>query len=342
LAVNLENFALYSDKQYNSGNFLLKKPNNNIKLNWVKGYSLLNNKNIYVPACFVYTPYKFGDDEDFIVWESNSTGTAVGNTKEDAILGGIYEVIERDAVMINWRNKLEVPNIDLYSIKNQLIKTVIDTMRKKDWELRICDITSDIGIPTFLSILTSKNDRIPKFIVGASCNITPQKAIIKSIKEVFQGQQALKYLTKKSKPINNEFEFDKINHLSQHTLLYGIYDLKKAYEFLFKNISLKSANHFSIDNNNTISEKINLCIDRIRQNKILNDIIAVDITPPDIRELNIHAFRIIIPGCVNLNASYKYRYLGGRRLYEVPKILGYTNTNTKEEELNTYPHPFPY
>ena len=77
---------------------------------------------------------------------------------------------------------------------------------------------------------------------------------------------------------------------------------------------------------------------KIMKNKNYN-VLFKDITTPDIRQLGFFSIKIFIPQLIQLAGSYPFYFLGGKRLYEVPKKLGF---NSKEyDELNKYPHPFP-
>ena len=67
------------------------------------------------------------------------------------------------------------------------------------------------------------------------------------------------------------------------------------------------------------------------------DAIYVDITPEFFRQFGIHSVRAIIPGAVGVYATKDFRPLGSKRLYEVPKKLGYKTPR----RFNPYPHPLP-
>jgi hypothetical protein len=74
------------------------------------------------------------------------------------------------------------------------------------------------------------------------------------------------------------------------------------------------------------------------------EVAYVDVTTPDIQELlsdKTKAVKVIIP---ELQTPYfpseQFKYLGGRRLYEVPKLLGYRIDEPKINEFNKAPHQF--
>ena len=68
------------------------------------------------------------------------------------------------------------------------------------------------------------------------------------------------------------------------------------------------------------------------------EVIAVDITTPDIEDVGLKVVRVVIPGLVPLHGNHNWPYLGASRLYEAPRRLGWKNP---DGPLNPYPHPFP-
>ena len=71
------------------------------------------------------------------------------------------------------------------------------------------------------------------------------------------------------------------------------------------------------------------------------DVIVVDLTQPDVAALGFSVVKVLVPGLVDIHADHNYPFLGGKRLYTVPQILGYVDGEVREEALNPFPHPFP-
>jgi len=71
------------------------------------------------------------------------------------------------------------------------------------------------------------------------------------------------------------------------------------------------------------------------------DVIVVDLTQPDVAELGFTVVKVLVPGLIDINADHNYPLLGGHRLYALPRLLGYTDRDVTEAELNRIPHPFP-
>lgn len=78
---------------------------------WVRGTSLLSGNKMYLPANTVSAAHADTAHEP-LVRPSVSTGLATGPSSEFAALGGLLEIIERDAFMISWLNALPLPCLD--------------------------------------------------------------------------------------------------------------------------------------------------------------------------------------------------------------------------------------
>jgi ribosomal protein S12 methylthiotransferase accessory factor len=74
-------------------------------LRWVRGWSLIDGRDVWVPAVMTHlgvTPAH--PIERF--WLQTSSGAAAGVTQEQALLAACFELIERDAVAIAWLQRL--------------------------------------------------------------------------------------------------------------------------------------------------------------------------------------------------------------------------------------------
>ncbi len=79
---------------------------------WVKGYNLSQSKNAVIPAQLVYLDYQPVKNEKYIS-QPISTGAAFGDSHEDTLLRGIYELVERDAFLTIYLNQINAPLLRL-------------------------------------------------------------------------------------------------------------------------------------------------------------------------------------------------------------------------------------
>jgi thiazole/oxazole-forming peptide maturase SagD family component len=74
---------------------------------WVRAHSLVGNHPVWVPASAVFVPYANQWQEPILELQS-SVGIAAHTTRDDAILHGLAEVLERHACLRAWRWHLPV------------------------------------------------------------------------------------------------------------------------------------------------------------------------------------------------------------------------------------------
>jgi ribosomal protein S12 methylthiotransferase accessory factor len=338
-AVNPRDFALFSKRQYQQEGFWFPEFSETNMMGWIEGYSLTEQKEVLVPAHLVYLPYKRKDNESALC-ESVSTGTACGSSLEEAILKGIYEVVERDAFMIMWLNGLVMPGVIIESSRNEKTLGLLERISNSNLSLYVKYITNDIDIPIFLGILADRSGAPPVLAVGACANLNAEEALLSAIEETITTRMWAKILVNKNPHyVYNENNFDHIKDFDDHVLLYGKEDLRMKVPFLFNSDSMVSMDRMTKKASKNVKENIEKCV-KILEQKHLNVILS-DITTADIRDAGFFVTKTLIPGAHPLNGAYDYRCLGGSRLYQVPVMLGYRTDDVTDDELNKYPHPFP-
>jgi ribosomal protein S12 methylthiotransferase accessory factor len=77
---------------------------------------------------------------------------------------------------------------------------------------------------------------------------------------------------------------------------------------------------------------------RILKEKNYN-VLVKDITTPDVNQSGFYCLRVIVPQLLQMGGAYPFYFHGGKRLYEVPQLMGYKSNSY--DELNKFPHPFP-
>lgn len=173
--------ALYPDA------LLLPQPLSEFtSLEWVMGYDLMNDIEVFIPANAVFHPYNPQGGSQ--LFRSNTNGLASGNTIEEAVLHGLLEVIERDALSIaeftrNPGREIILSETDglNYELKRRMEETGI---KVKLWLLE-----SDIDIPTVVAALDDTVLKDPALLVmGAGTHLKPDIAVTRALTEAAQSR----------------------------------------------------------------------------------------------------------------------------------------------------------
>ena len=154
------------------------------EIDWTPVWSLTRQRHRYLPTSILYSmPAEERGPADLI---ADSNGCAAGNTLEEAILQGFYELAERDAFAIWWYNRLRVPAVDLSSFDDEYVTAASDYYARHERDLWMLDVTSDIGIPTFVALSRRPDARTEDIIYGAGTHADPRIAALRALCELNQ------------------------------------------------------------------------------------------------------------------------------------------------------------
>lgn len=299
------------------------------KIRWVEGQSLISNKKILVPAQLIYVPYLYHNSEPILRFPI-STGAAAGMTLTDALYRGICEVVERDAFMIAYLNKLPFSQVDVLRIKDKLISNITDSFKRYKLELVILDLTTDLQIPVFAAIILDKTGIGPAVAVGLKAGFNIKDAIIGAIEESLM----VRYWTK-DYVNSNSIENKTIRTIEDRAHFWSRLSSIRYLDFwlnnkTFKKINLKDFKY--LDNN------LENIVKLLSQKNI--ETIYIDITDKTVKKYGFMVVKVIIPQLQPLYLDERYPYLGGKRLYNVPVKIGFLQKPKIESQLNRIPHPF--
>lgn len=333
-ALNPNQLFPFSNDQYLQKKFRYRKLNNDNKIYWAKGRFLFRKKEILVPASAIYCGYQKARFEP-LIGRANSNGCAIGRSLHTAIINATLELIERDAVLIRWFNKLPSPKIKPDYLSDDL-KSIIKTT-EKDYRANVLinDLTTDFNIPT-ISVLLRSNAP-PYFTFGSAASFSIKKAIIKALQESLLKRVVLKNL---KNPLSDYTNFDRIKNLYQHSEFYARNNEYEAFRFLYKSPYISKSRLRKYE---TIGAEIKTSKEKIGYLKhcckrLKKDIILINLTPKLFKR-RLYIVRVIIPGLQPLNSEYNARYLGNERLYILPEQLGFRKFYPEKIFLNRYPHP---
>lgn len=306
-----DNFFTYSEEQYNKLDLFLNP--NKEKIEWTKIYNIDNRKQFkYWPASLIYLPY----DLNKTVAETTSTGMAAGFTLAECIQSGLLELVERDALMINFMQRLNPPEINLETLDDDNLKLI--RIIQKEYNIKIYRLYSDIQVPIYLSVIYKNEKKNIHYGIGACASINSDYAVNKSLKEcLFTYFYSLNIMDVR------QDDPQKIKTLYEHFLYYqGNNFLKLLFNSEIINYKKEI---ISFDN----------LIESLKLQNI--DVYYKELTTDDIKKTGIKVVKVIAPSLIDLNKSHIYPRLGANRFFIVPKKLKLKYN----EKLTDMPHPFP-
>ena len=154
-AIHPNDVQLFSDRQLDNAasinaqghpyNVVPPRLGPEAEIDWTPVWSLTRERHRYLPTSMLYSmaPEQRGA-ADLI---ADSNGCAAGNTLEEAILQGFYELVERDAFGIWWYNRLQAPAVDLAGFGDEYLASAADYYARYERDVWMLDVTADIEHP---------------------------------------------------------------------------------------------------------------------------------------------------------------------------------------------------
>lgn len=291
-AVSPERFIHIKKGIYKRYKFLTKYCET-LELEWVAGYSLISKRSVFVPANFVFFPYVTSNK--IYLSFTDTYGLGAGNTIEEAILTGMFELIESDAITINFKRKIPAPLIDLDSINDTVIRDLIKKFQNNGIKVYIQNVTTDIEVYTFQTLLVDENG-YPTFALGFGASLSPSIAIIRSLTEAAQNRCSQRLFKKLFVKTSKKSAF---NHILGN----------KKPRMSFRDLTDRTQS--------TIVANIETCIDSVRKVVPDTDILIVNLTRT---ATNFPVVRVLIP---DLQPGDFGNIFSTPRLYMVSQQLRY-------------------
>ncbi|KZN25813.1 bacteriocin biosynthesis protein SagD [Haladaptatus sp. R4] len=157
------------------------------EIEWVSGRNLTTGDLVHLPAEFVHFP-----PPSMRFKPSITTGLGLGNSTVEALLSGIYEVIERDATMLAWYSTFEPLGL---AVEDGGFEALVKRARAEELEVTALLVTQDIDVPV-VAVAVHREGEWPKFAVGSGANLDPDAAARSALAEALQNWTELKLMGK--------------------------------------------------------------------------------------------------------------------------------------------------
>jgi oxazoline/thiazoline synthase len=318
-AINPENVLLFSEAQYRApeaepdeSHPVPSRFDPSARMQWSPVWSLRDQRFRYLPASLMY--FFYGGEDG--IYNADSNGCAAGNTLQEAIVQGFLELVERDAYAIWWYNRSQREELDLNRFDDSYVQDLRTQLGDQGRKLWVLDITSDLGIPTYVAIVHWMQNGHENIEFGSGAHFDSRIALLRTLTELNQFLSiGLMNGGTGEKP-----SLDNVTPLEL-----------KNYPFLVPNgrpaAPIVIGSKFGpLDNTR---KQVDACVEVARQAGL--DFLVLDQTRPDVET---SVVRVIVPGL-----RHFYRRFAPGRLYDVPVKLGLRDTPITESELTQYlPH----
>lgn len=264
---------------------------------WTPGWSLTHETRRFIPLAYCYdeAPRQCGTD----YCRPGYNGAAAGNCLEEAILQGLLEMIERDAVGIWWYNRIARPSLDVGGLAEPYFASMRADYEQRGWRHWILDLTHDLGIPVCAALAYEPSSG--DFAVGFGCHLQQRLAALRAVTELSQ----LFHPTVRQRW--------NVSRLCDSRFLFAMSDSPVP--------AVPHADFSGTD----LRQDLETCMQRLHAAGL--ELVVVDKTRPDIQ---LCVAQVIVPGLAHM-----WQRTGSQRLYRVPCELGWLAQPRTESELTT-------
>lgn len=296
-------------------------------MRWIRGVDLVSGIATWVPAVMVcYCLRNLAPGERF--WNRLSTGYAVYTDPVEALVRGICEVIERDAIAVSWLQKLPLPVIADGSLSGETIG-MLAWSRRHFIDSYLFDATTDMAVPTVFCLQVAPYDERAAQTLGCATGRSIQSAAQCALLEACTSRSS--FYRDEDLPEN----FGDFRGVSDGARYMAEPVRAGAFGFLVDGARDRIAPaRQSLPEG---SREALAWLIAVLSRKDMQAI-AVDRTTNELGAAGLTAVSVVIPDLQPMSLIPLAQYRAHPRLYAAPEIMGYPVLT--EEELNPWPVPY--
>jgi len=277
------------------------------RIKWIEGVDLLGDDTVSLPAEFVCFPPPNRRYRPAI-----TTGLGLGNSTVEAVLSGLYEVIERDATMLAWYSTFESLGL---SVDDAAFAELEARAGAESLAVTPLLVTQDVDVPV-VAVAVHRDDEWPQFAVGSAADLDPTAAARSALAEALQNWMELRAL-------GPEEAAEQGGAIGEYA------DFPEAARAFVDPDSRIPADSLGTPEL-TGANELDAVVDRLAAVDLAA--YAARLTTRDVEELGFEAVRAVVPAAQPLFTGEPFF---GERAESVPESLGF------EPQLDREYHPYP-
>lgn len=337
-AVSPERFALFHENQYREATIRAERFTSATRVRWVQGFSLPDGDPAWLPAQLVYLTALPPAPGEALIGFPTSSGLACGPTFAEAVLAGLLEVVERDAFMIIWHNRLSLPRLDI-SGHPELVAFHERYLEPAGLAYEVVDASVFHRVPTMFALVRGTRGDVVSLALGAASAVRAADAWRKAVAEAFLVRAWARSLRLAEPERAFAPPFADVRGFAEHVQLHALEAHAHRARFLDAANGTRPIDAIADLEGSRIKSFIEAIVGRIEAAGA--GAYAVDVTSPDIRAAGLAVAKVVAPELCALDVAHDARLLGGSRLYSAAFELGLRGQPLAWGDLNPDPHPFP-
>ena len=339
-------FILHTEEQQANALFKFETYTDELEFGWVWAHSMRRNAPVLIPEQLGYYNIRSrpGVPVNRFIYDS-SNGGSLGGSIEEAVLGGLHEVIERDAYFSTWYSRVAPCRIDTRSIDDRHSAALIARCQAAGFEVHLFDMTSEAQIPVVGAMIVDPSDQARvKSYCASACEGRWSGAVFSALAEVTTSMGVYR----KNETLDRDharamLENDAlVTDMFDHVLLYSLPESYGRLGFLLggEMRTLQQCRE-RLPDTLLLDLTAELSVDCAKVLAVALDIIVVDQTFSSLRELGLSAAKVLVPGLLPVTFGHQYQRIDMNRLDRFARFHGMPDAKFSAANVNPYPHNFP-
>ncbi|KDP89815.1 MULTISPECIES: TOMM precursor leader peptide-binding protein [Clavibacter] len=363
VAVDPADLGLHDPRRQAHEAFALDRYAPDLSTTWVWAWSTLQRREVLIPAHVAY--WDAHDGQPRFLYES-SNGCALGGSLQEAILYGLFEVIERDAFLLAWHSRTQLREVDWQHLP--IAAHISDRLHDQDMRLRVFDMTSELAVPASMAVIDASHDAVERgdaraLNLAAGAHPVRDRSIATAIEEAATNALMFphwaktapgKYDAAQFLPMVNDFT--RVRNLDDHTGLFGLNEARPLWSFLDGHGITKDTRPHELENpdpSRDVRATLRLPTERFVLGEYLDELIAVfhangldvivvdQTSPAYASSVGVHTVKVIVPGTAPMTFGHlNDRTRGNARVARGATLLQ-SSLGSAGVLSDNIPHPFP-
>lgn len=322
-----------------------------LPIDWAWGVELAQGRERLVPAEIGFYQYDHTFKRDIRasraatpqqrrrIFLESSSGCALGSTLAEATIHALLEVAERDAFLLSWHRAAPLPRIPAAELADPVIEALVALVESRGFQVHFLRATQDIDLPVIWVLAVSEDGTFPATFTSAGSGADPVAAARSALREVAQlatmpldwDREDARFLVEDSW---------RVRDLEDHVRW------SSAPEALERVTAVLGGPQVGVEeafpgwpdalrpHSGGIRETLDLITARFAAAG-LDEIVAVDQSTCEHRDLGIHVVKAVVPGAIPMVFGQAHQRLTGIARFEAAMQDRPTGVHPFD------PHPFP-
>jgi ribosomal protein S12 methylthiotransferase accessory factor len=341
-AVDPRDFILHHPDQYGEPGFRFQPYSPDIVCNWVWAYSFRLAAPALIPEQLAY--YALGADQPpsspRFVYET-SNGCALGGTIAEAVLHGLFEVIERDAFLACWYARRPVARVDMAGVDDPLVRALLARCRARGMQVEVLDIRAGLPTPAFaVSIVNRTWEDHAALALAAGAHLDPVRALQGALVEAvsaFAERDPAKAATRLERGRELLAHPDRVQSMADHADQCWPIEAIGARDFIRSgapDLDWRACFGAADDGPVSVPKELAGLVGAVLE--VARDVLVLDQSFEPFRASGLRCVKVLVPGLLPMTFGNQHRRISEERLQALAP-----DRPVDRRALGLPPHPFP-